>query len=188
MPKRSLTTLAAVTAVVAFAVYGTFAAWTATTSNTGNSIESGDIGIADDDTGQAMFEVTGLEPGDSLVRCIEVSNTGTIGFSSLKLYSSPSSGGLQEYLDVTVDRGTGDTTFPDCAGFSVTDAGIFDDTLDQFPTTAVSAIAESGDPAAGWAAGGAKVYRVTATLPSDTPNESAGQSASFGLVWDAEVN
>jgi hypothetical protein len=188
MQKRRLTTIAAVTAVVAFAVYGTFAAWTATTSNTGNSIESGDIGIGDDDSGQAMFTIANMEPGDTEVRCIRVTNTGTTGFNSVKLYASPASGVLAGYLDTTIDRGTGATTFPDCTGFTVTDAAVYDGLMADMPTVPTGAITETGTPATGWAAGASKVYRVTVALPSNTPNESAAESASFGLVWDAEVN
>ena len=77
MNKRRLATFATMVAVVALAVYGTFAAWTATTTNPNNSIESGTISIADDDSGQAMFDVTNLEPGDSMTRCITVTNTGS---------------------------------------------------------------------------------------------------------------
>lgn len=188
MQKRKLTSLAAIVAVVAFAAYGTFAAWTATTSNSGNSIESGDIGITDDDSGQAMFTVTNMEPGDTEVRCIKVTNTGSTGFNSVKFYTDPASGDLANYLDTTIDRGTGVTTFPGCAGFTVTDAAVYDGLMVDMPTDSTTAITESGDPATGWGAGASKVYRMTVTLPSDAPNASAGDSVSYGLVWDAEVN
>jgi hypothetical protein len=187
MQKRRLTTFAAITAVVAFAVYGTFAAWTATTSNTGNSIESGDIGIADDDTGQAMFSIADMEPGDTEVRCIRVTNTGSTGFNSVKFYADPASGDLANYLETTIDRGTGSTTFPSCSGFTVADV-LYDDYMVDMPTDSASAITETGNPAAGWGPGASKVYRLTVSLPSDTPNASAGETTSFGLVWDAEVN
>lgn len=188
MSKRRLSTFAGLIAVVAVAVYGTFAAWTATTTNPNNTFQAGDIGIADNDSEQAMFTIANMEPGDTEQRCIRVTNTGTTAFDSVKFYADPASGDLAYYLDTTIDRGTGAITFPNCAGFSVVDAGIYDGYMVDMPTDPTSAITETGDPIAGWAPGASKVYRLTVTLPSDTPDDSAGDSVAFGLVWDAEVN
>lgn len=188
MHKRRFTTLTAIGAVVMLAAYGTFAAWTATTTNSGNSIESGTIGITDDDAGQAMFDVADLEPGDTLERCIQVTNTGSTAFDSVKLYFDPTGGDLAYHLDATIDRGTGASGFPACSGFTAVDTGIFDDVLVNAPLDVVGAITEVGDPIAGWGPGESKSYRFRIALPSDASIESAGKSVSFGVVWDAEVN
>ena len=46
---------------------GTWSAFSDTTENDANSFESGSVTIEDDDSGSAMFSLTGMRPGDPAV-------------------------------------------------------------------------------------------------------------------------
>ncbi len=48
------------------------AAFTARTDNSGNSFASGVIRLSDNDTGNKMFDVSGMKPADKIIRCIRV--------------------------------------------------------------------------------------------------------------------
>ena len=53
-------------------------AFRAETSNGTNNWASGTVAISDDDTGSAMFNVSGLKPGDTGTRCIAVTYEGAL--------------------------------------------------------------------------------------------------------------
>ena len=138
------TRLALVTAVVASLLFVTFlvvstsrAAFTATTDNTTNNVASGDVVLNDDDAGVALFTSPVMAPTESVVECIEVTYDGTIlPASPIRLYNSGALGGtgLEQYLDVTIEVGTGGL-FGNCGAFvpssTITPVG----TLQAFSTT-----------------------------------------------------
>lgn len=62
------------------------AAFTATTDNTGNAFNAATIALSDDDGGTAMFDVSGLVPGDVTTGCITVTYTGTADPAVVKIY------------------------------------------------------------------------------------------------------
>ncbi len=64
------------------------AAFTATTDNTGNAFNAATIALTDDDGGTAMFNVTGMVPGDTAEGCITVTYTGTADPTVVKIYQN----------------------------------------------------------------------------------------------------
>lgn len=64
------------------------AAFTATTDNTGNAFNAATIALTDDDSGTAMFDVTGMVPGDTAEGCITVTYTGTADPTVVKIYQN----------------------------------------------------------------------------------------------------
>jgi predicted ribosomally synthesized peptide with SipW-like signal peptide len=172
----------AVGAIVGAGAYGTYSAFTDTTDNTGNTFAAGTIDIADDDSGTSMFTVSGMLPGQTETRCINVSNVGTSPFANVALSGAVGGTGLATSLQVTVDRGTGATggTSFSCTGFSQVTAGIVTGALSAFPTSASPV-----NDATGWTAAAKKSYRFTVTLPSNAPQSAQGLNATLAVTWTA---
>ena len=170
-------------AVVLIAVRATTAAFTSTTANAANSWSAGTVALTDDDSGTAMFTVTGLTPGDTTTRCITVSYSGSVD-SAVRLYGSITGGtGLGTYLNLTVERGAGGS-FANCTGF-VSSETVYTGTLAGF-TSAHTGFANG---AGSWSpVGGAPVdtmtYRFTTTLQDN--NAAQGLSATAAFTWEAQ--
>ena len=160
----------------------TQAAFSGTTGNSGNSWTAGSVSLSDDDSGSALFSVTGLKPGSTGSKCIEVTYTGNIA-SSVKLYTTALSytGALGTYLDFTVELGTGGT-YADCTGFSA-EATLHSTTLAAF----ASGYTNYGNGVGSWTPssnGQKKTYKFTYTLQD---NDSAeGASAGIGFTWESQ--
>ncbi|MEZ5323147.1 MAG: hypothetical protein R2698_13930 [Microthrixaceae bacterium] len=172
-------------AFVTFLVVGSSrAAFSGTTDNTANSVTAAGVALADDDTGSAMFNVTGMKPGDTQTKCIVVTYNGTITTGApIQLYRSgvPTGTGLETYLDATVEIGTGGS-FSSCTGFTPSST-IVTGTLADFLTTKTSyATAQS----TGWTptgSGQSRTFRVTLTMQDD--NAAQAKSVNFGFTWEA---
>lgn len=159
------------------------AAFSGTTSNAGNSLAAGTVTLTDTDAGNAMFSITNMKPADSVVRCIRVTYTGSLA-ASVKVYGAVTAGTLGQYLDFTVERGSG-LSAPDnssCAGF-VSAATIFT------PGTVASFVTAHTDYSDG--AGAHAVtqndtvdYRFTATLQDN--NAAQGLDSGFTVTWEAQ--
>ena len=133
---RLAASAAALSVIVGAGAYGTYSAFTDTTDNTGNTFAAGTIDITDDDAGTAMFTLTGMLPGSTATRCINVSNVGTSPFANVALSGAVGGTGLATALTVVVDRGTGaggGATFS-CTGFASVTANIVTGALSAFPT------------------------------------------------------
>ena len=92
-----------------------------------------------------MYSVSGKKPGDSVQACITLTYTGTLA-ADVKVYTASTIGSLGQYLDMTVDKGSGSPTFPGCTGF-ILQSNIFTGTLQSFasatmPMTLPSAAAK----------------------------------------------
>lgn len=180
-------------AVVAFALVSLLvlrtssAAFTADTDNEANSFATGQIELADDAVG-ALFEVTGLVPGDTHTRCITVTYTGSLDAAQLdqvRLYAAgPVSdpGALSDALRITIEDGTG-ATDADCTGFAL------DGTL--LATTALTSFTALTDHASGVGAwtpatsGASRSYRITVALPADAGNAAQNLTLSgLTFVWE----
>jgi predicted ribosomally synthesized peptide with SipW-like signal peptide len=173
---------AALAAILGAGAYGTYSAFSDTTENTGNTFAAGTIDIADDDSGTSMFTVSGMLPGQTETRCINVSNVGTSPFANVGLSGAVGGTGLATSLQVTVDRGTGaggGTSFS-CTGYTNVTSGIVTGALSAFPTTASPV-----NDATGWTAGAKKSYRFTVALPSTAPQSAMGQTATLAVTWTA---
>ncbi len=170
------------------------AAFVATTTNEGNSFNAGSVTLTDDDAGNAMFEVTGMVPGEDVVECIEVSYEGSFTQpQEVRLYSGgyaqvlgPESGsqGLGDYLLLTVEVGDGGE-FEDCGGFTPATGP---------PIVAAETLADFGaatDYAGGvdtWtpsSTGDSRTFRFTVELAEDTPDTEQGAGVSDAVfVWE----
>lgn len=93
---------------------GSEAAFTAETHNSGNNWDAGSIHISDDDDGGAMFQVAELTPGDTGVKCIVVTADSTVTGVIRTYVSSMTAEGLQDYIDITIEQGSGGS-FANCA-------------------------------------------------------------------------
>ncbi len=100
---------------------GSSAAFTADTRNIGNSWETGSMAISDDDGGHAMFSVVNVVPSQTGEKCIAVTATSTVP-STIKLYTGDlAADGLEPYVKLTIEQGTGGGGFASCAGFTPAD-------------------------------------------------------------------
>jgi hypothetical protein len=160
------------------------ALFTGTTDNPNNAWTMGTVSLTDDDSAAAMFTTAGdgnLTGGQTLTRCIKVTYGGSLtAATAVKLYDTVSGAGAQ-YLNLTVDQGSG-TTFPSCTGFSVSTAGIYSGTLQAFGadsnfTTGVGSWAPG-------ATGASMVYRFTITVQSTIAAQGTSAAASF--TWEAQ--
>lgn len=169
---------------------GTWAAFSSTTSNPGNSFAAGTVVLTDNDGGSAMFNLTGLKPGDTDSKCIKVDYSGSLP-AGVKLYGT-NSGALGQYLDLKVTRGTiSSGAFADCTNFTAdaTDyngdgAGvIYDSDLASYPATYAAGIT---DPTASWTNPEQHAYMFTVTQQDN--NAAQGQSATATFTWEARNN
>lgn len=159
------------------------AAFSANTSNGSNTWSTGSVTITDDDSGNVMFNLSGLVPGNTGTKCINVTYGGNVP-SAVKLYTSPyANNGLGQYLDFTLEEGTaaaGGANL-DCTGFTAGSSLYTPGTLDGFATahnsyaTGVSTWAPS--------ASATKSYKFTYTVKDDNGAQDKGVSATF--VWEA---
>ncbi|MDX1450031.1 MAG: TasA family protein [Acidimicrobiia bacterium] len=171
-------------AIVGFMVIrASTAAFFDTTVNTGNGFAAGTVTLTDDDTTTALFDLANLAPGDGATSCIAVTYSGSLD-ATVKLYAAVTGGtGLDSYLDVTVERGSGGS-FADCGAFTV-DEVVYSGTLSGLAATAQ----DFGSGLGAWAAiGGAPddvvTYRVAVTLQDDDAAQGLDASASF--TWEAQ--
>lgn len=163
------------------------AAFSATTDNPTNSWATGSISLTDDDGGggsSAMFNATGMLPGDVVEKCIVVTYTGAVDPTAVKLYGTvTNTGGLDDHLDITVTEGSGGS-YGSCTGFTADPAPIVNNiTLKAFGTnhTGYANGAGTWNPTA---SGQTKTYKFSVTLGSDTPSSAQGASAGATFVWE----
>ena len=158
------------------------ALFTATTANGTNTFGTGSVAITDNDSGTALFTVTGMKPGSTGQACIKVTYSGTLA-STVKVYGTgeTATNSLDTYLTFSIDEGSsGATTFPSCTGF-VLSANVYNSTLNLIAST-------FGTGYGSWAPTGtaSRDYRVTYTLSSSAPNSTMNSSASVTLTWEAQ--
>ena len=171
---------------------GSTAAFTATTRNAGNSWATGQVALTDDDAGRAGFTVQNLVPGQTGQKCIVVTSNSTVP-GEVRAYTqnlSGSAAGLQDHIDLRVERGTGGS-FDSCDGFSAVPGAL--------PAQSLSTLAQvNNDYATGGArwqttgrAGESTTYRGTWTFDTTglTPQEIdalQGATVSVDLVWELQ--
>lgn len=141
----------------ALVLQATSAAFTAQTSNPGNSWTAGSVTLTDSQNGTAMFSASGLQPGDSGQRCIRVTYGGSLD-AAVKLYAGAATGTLGQYIDLTVQEGTG--TAADCSDFTSSATILPTETLETFRTSRISFATGVGtwQPAGGSSA--VRTYRI----------------------------
>jgi hypothetical protein len=184
--RRALVSLLVVGSVGLVAGAGTFAALSSTTGNGGNSFAAGTVVLADNDAGSAMWNVANRVPTDTVTTCIRVSYTGTLN-ADVKLYSPSAVNAVDQYLSLSVDKGTmpGATAFPACTGFSA-ESTIYSGTVQGFKTsnsTYASGVGANPGAQTFWSQNNTLVYRFTVTLQNATGAQGLTSSTSF--TWEA---
>ena len=161
----------------------THAAFNATTSNGSNTWSAGTVTLTDDDAGSVMFNVSGMKPGDTSTKCVNVSYTGTLT-SNVKLYGSVGGTGLATYLNTTIEIGTGASggAAMSCTGFNASST-LHNGTLAAFGAantnyaTGLGSFDGATNPTT-------KSYRFTVALADD--NNAQGKNASTTFTWEAQ--
>lgn len=178
-----------VTAVGVLLVQGSEAAFTASTSNDTNVVASGTVNLTDSDgsanggTGTAMFNVSNLNGGQVVERCINVNYGGSLT-ADIRLHGVIS-GELAPGLSAKIDIGTGaagGNSFS-CAGFVAPADPAFSGTLAAFGTAHKTYATGIGgyDNAT---AQTTKSYRITMTVSNE--NTFQGKSAAMSFTWEAQ--
>jgi len=189
--RRSVMTMLVIGVVGLVAGVGSYAVFTATTGNTGNSFASGTVAIEDNDSNSAMLSLANAKPGDADTSCIRIEYTGSLD-STVRLYGSVS-GGLADYLTLTVTRGTDSSpSFDSCANFTADatnyiGAGngvVYSGPLSAFPASYAAGIVDptSGTPET-WSENEAHSYRFVVTLEDD--NAAQGLTGDASFIWEA---
>jgi hypothetical protein len=189
--RKILASLLVLGAIGAVAGYGSYSAYTATTGNTGNSFEAGSVSIEDNDNAGAMLSLSNAKPGDSDTSCIIVKYTGSLA-SNVRLYAA-TTGGLPQYMDVTITRGTvAPPAFDNCSNFSAdatnyigAGAGvIYNGPISGMGTNWAGGVV---DPLAGspesWTTNEEHSYRFTVTLQDNNSAQTLNGTATF--TWEA---
>jgi hypothetical protein len=181
--RKVLISLLVVGAVGGAAAVGAFSAFSATTSNPSNSFTAGSVSIGDNDSGTALYNVSGKKPGQYAERCIQVTYSGSLP-ATVKLYRSTFTGGtgLDSYIDLSITRGTG--TAGDCSDFSGS-TSVYSGTLNALGTDYTGGVSLTNGSGNGtWSQNDAVTYKVRATLQDDNgANGKATGTHSF--TWEA---
>jgi hypothetical protein len=117
-----------------------------------------------------------------------VTYNGTLDPTVVRLYSGGlvDSGNFGDWLNVTIDEGTGGT-FGDCSGFTEDDAGAeFADTLTQLDALHTDYGSGFGewDPSG---AGQTKTYRIAIEIDAATPSGEQDESVTaLRFFWEAQ--
>jgi len=183
----SLLVIGVLGSLSAVGVYGLF---TGKTQNTGNELTSGTVSFTDNDSGAALYNVTGLRPGDVTTKCIKGTYSGSLP-ATVHIYGPNAPGPLAPYIDLVITPGTQTASaFPSCTGFTPDAAGaIYSGTLQSFEQTRNSYAAGIATAPAGqssWSTNSSVVYRFQATLQAATPDTTQGwTSGVHSFVWEA---
>jgi hypothetical protein len=145
----------------------------------GGGGEAGALLLRDDDTGQALFELPNMLPGQHASRCMTVNYEGPQ--AAPVLLRGDAGGGLDGYLDMKVEVGTGGG-YASCDGFD--GQPVFDGTLASFAS-------EYGSGSPGletWTASSdapARTFRFTFALRDD--QAAAGHRTNPNFSWHVSV-
>ena len=118
--RKTLLSLLLVGALGAVAGIGTFSAFSATTVNAGNTFDAGTVVISDNDANTAMYNITDAEADDVVVRCIQVTYTGSLDVDGARCNDSAGrrDRAVRDPHRSTRARCPADP-FPDCTGFTL---------------------------------------------------------------------
>ena len=187
--RKILLSLLLLGAASALAGFGTFSAFSSTTTNSGNSFAAGTVFVDDNDAGAAMYTVSNQKPGVATQRCIKVTYGGSMA-ADVKLYTTSTVGAVADYIDLTVEKGSGNPSFPNCTGFTL-ESTVYTGELDDFTTSKNSyANGISAFPGAQtqWNQNDTLVYRFTLTLQDDNSANGGATPLSTGshaFTWEA---
>jgi len=110
--RKVLATLLVLTVMGAVTGSATVAALSGTTENTGNAFAAGSVGISDNDGGStALYNVSGLEPGQGVEKCIKVAYGGSLSGEVRMTASDIAPGDVMSGVVTVTNMGTGSGTF-----------------------------------------------------------------------------
>jgi hypothetical protein len=197
--RRSLNALALQLAAVALSfiliallvVTSSRAAFVAQNDNVTNQVTAAAVDLTDNDSGNAMFtNVTGLMPGTTVSKCIDVTYTGTVDPLPVKLYTTtPPTGTLQTYLNLVIDVADDNAdAFGTCTNFGLVggSSNVYSGTLQGFATTYsdyASGRPTTWDPTG---TGQTKTFRFTVSVQDNPAAE--GLSSTFGFSWETRTS
>ena len=164
MARKILLPLTTVLAAGAIAV-GSGATFTSTSGNTISAVTSGTLTQSNSKSGQAIFNLTNLKPGDTLNGSLTLTNTGSLPatFSLTEVSSANAFTSNNLTLDI-VDTTAGKTVY------SGTFGGLQDGTKNDLGT---------------WPAGQAHAFTFTVKLAGTTTNDDQGKTANAVYAWDS---
>lgn len=142
---------------------------------------TGPVAISTDAGGNPMFEQVPMWPGATVQGCILVTYSGTSLPADISLYGKGLGSGLDVYLDLTIEVGSGGR-FADCSGFMPT-ATAYSGTLAAFTAqhtnfaNGIRVWSPTNTPES-------RTYRFTVTLQDD--NGAQGKTGSADFLWDAQ--
>lgn len=162
------------------------AAFSDTTVNTGSAFSTGTVVLTDDDGGAtALFNAVALSPGTPVEKCIVVTYTGTLTDADIKLYGT-STGDLAQYIDTTIEVGSGGAFDPvgtGCVGFVADAAPIYTGTLLAF-STAHTDWSDGFATHTATANPTAKTIKFTVEVQNDPLAQNKTATADF--TWEAQ--
>ena len=171
-PRRTLGALAVVLAAVGITV-GSGADFTASAANPGNVFATGSLTIGNTPS-TALFNATGMKPGDDATGTVDIQNTGTLS-GDFELATANASGdtSLLGELDTVVD---------DCGAWSGGTPPVCSSPSHVF-TGKLNAL--TGSSLGTYAASAKHRYEITVTLPSSTSDSFQGKNAQVDFAWSA---
>jgi hypothetical protein len=188
--KKAVLTLALAGTAAGIAGMGTFGAFTSTTSAS-RTDASGTVivglGAKDASTNRLSVGASGLVPGDTIQRTVDLKNTGTQDFGSVTMTTNATTSSL---LDV--DSVNGLQMVVDKCSVPWTEGGT--SPAYTYTCSGTTSTVVASRPVIGFAmpmsnlvltAGSTNSLRVTLTLPASAGNVQQGQSSSFNFQFDA---
>ena len=184
----------AVAALVPAAGGATYAAFRATSANDGNRVEAGSVKLSDNGDGSALVSLTGALPGDTTSACIQVTYDGSLP-ATVRLHGTTSGGGLDQYLNLKVTRGTYSPSAPaykSCTNFQPDGTDyigsgngvVYNGTLQGLPDGYASGLVDpTGGAPETWTTGEVHVYRIDVTLQQNFAAQ--GKDAAQVFRWEA---
>jgi Camelysin metallo-endopeptidase len=185
--KKVIRTIVVAGVLCSLAAIATFSAFSSQADNPGNNVTAGTVTLADNDSDTALYSMSNAKPGDSVSKCIKVSYTGSLD-ADVKFYSPSTIGALGQYVNLQVEPGTqsGTPAPGSCTGFSADGGNLFNNTLNNLPTTYATGLADNPGSATKWVNGDSVAYRVTATLSASAPDSAQGATTnSHVLRWES---
>jgi hypothetical protein len=160
-------------ALSAASLEGALADFTATSANTGNTFTTGTIGISSAAAPTALpMTLSAMKPGDSIVRNVTISNTGSLDAT----YTLATSATTSSVLDTDATNGLQLLVKRCDSGFTTCGTTVYSGAI---VTTAVS----MGVTLAG--SSGKDYLQLTVSLPSSAGNSFQNKSSTISFTWTA---
>ncbi|TNM38277.1 hypothetical protein FHP29_13405 [Nocardioides albidus] len=164
MSRKILVPLATLSAAGAIAV-GSGATFTSQSGNTISAVTSGTLTQANSKDGGAIFDLTGLKPGDVLNGTLSLTNTGTLPASFSLTETSSANAFTGDDLTLAITN-----TTTGASVYSGTFGGLADGTKSDIGVIQPGAV---------------NTFRFTVKLATSAANANQGKAASAAYQWDA---